>query len=230
MPLNDDTTHADQRALLVVDLQPDFMPGGPLACERGDEIVDAIGALINDSRFGRVVASQDWHPPGHISFAGSHAERAPFDTLELYGEPHTLWPDHCVRGTPGAALDPRVDWSRADLILRKGSDPRIDSYSVFRDNLGPDGQRPATGLAGWLRERGVREVYLCGLAREVCVLWSAEDAAAAGFDTFFLWPLTRPVTSASDVATRQRLGERGIHIVDAPDMAVLQDRQDSHKE
>lgn len=208
----------DQRALIVVDLQPDFMPGGPLACEGGDELASDIAGAMASGHFGHVVATQDWHPPGHISFASRHPGRRPFETITLYEQPQTLWPDHCLRGSDGAALDPRLDWSNVDLILRKGCDPRIDSYSAFRDNPGPEGERPATGLEGFLRARGVQEVYLCGLAREVCVLWSAEDAQRAGFITHFLWSLTRPVSSESDRATRSRLEKEGIGMIDPPSM------------
>ena len=138
-------------ALLVVDLQPDFMPGGALPCHQGDVIVPGIGALLRARCYRTVVATQDWHPRGHASFASSHPGHEPFETIGLHGQPQVLWPDHCVQGTPGASLDPRVDWDAADLVLRKGSDPQVDSYSAFRGNHGPGGDRPPTGLAGWLR-------------------------------------------------------------------------------
>jgi len=197
-------------ALLVIDLQPDFMPGGALACHEGDAIVPGIAALLASRRYQTVVATQDWHPPGHASFASSHPGRAPFETIELHGQPQVLWPDHCVQGTPGAALDPRVDWRAADLILRKGTNPQVDSYSAFRENHGPGGTRPSTGLAGWLRERGIVEVHLCGLARDYCVLWSAQDAAEAGLRVRFLWELTRPVTPEGDAPTREALRTAGV--------------------
>ena len=199
-------------ALLVVDLQPDFMPGGALACHDGDAIVPGIDALLRARRYRTVVATQDWHPPGHASFASSHPGHQPFDAIELHGHPQTLWPDHCVQGTPGAALDPRVDWTPLDLVLRKGGNPQVDSYSGFRENHGPAGTRPSTGLAGWLRERGIDEVHVCGLARDYCVLWTAQDAAAAGFRVRFLWDLTRPVTPSGDAATRAALSAANIAI------------------
>lgn len=197
-------------ALLVIDLQPDFMPGGALACHEGDAIVPGIAALLASRRYRTVVATQDWHPTGHASFASSHRGRAPFETIELHGHPQVLWPDHCVQGTPGAALDPRIDWNTADLILRKGTHPQVDSYSAFRGNHGPGGTRPPTGLAGWLRERGIDEVHVCGLARDYCVLWSAQDAADAGFRVRFLWDLTRPVAPAGDAPAREALRVAGI--------------------
>jgi nicotinamidase/pyrazinamidase len=200
-------------ALLVVDLQPDFMPRGALACHEGDAIVPGIAALLASRRYRTVVATQDWHPPGHLSFASSHPGRVAFETIVLHGHPQVLWPDHCVQGSAGAVLDPRVDWSVADMILRKGGDPGIDSYSAFRSNHGPDGSRPPTGLAGWLRERGIDEVHVCGLARDYCVLWSAQDARAEGFRVGFLWDLTRPVTPDGDANTRHVLAEQGIGIL-----------------
>lgn len=197
-------------ALILVDIQPDFMPGGSLACHEGDAIVEGIDQLLRRRRFRHVVATQDWHPRGHVSFASSHPGRAAFEEVGLYGQPQTLWPDHCVQGTPGAELHPAIDWSALDAVIRKGSDPAIDSYSGFRENHGPDGRRPGTGLAGWLRERGVEEVVVCGLARDVCVLWTAQDAVALGFRAGMLWDLTRPVTPANDAATRETMQASGI--------------------
>ena len=197
-------------ALVLVDVQPDFMPGGPLACHEGDAIVPGIDALLRARRYRHVVATQDWHPRGHVSFAASHPGQAPFARIDLYGQPQTLWPVHCVAGTPGAALHPAIDWSPLDLVVRKGRDPAVDSYSAFRENHGPGGTRPPTGLAGWLRERGVAEVHVCGLARDVCVLWTVQDAQALGLRARMLWDLTRPVTPASDPATRAALAARHI--------------------
>ncbi|GAB3789419.1 bifunctional nicotinamidase/pyrazinamidase [Dyella agri] len=201
---------SERTALIVVDVQPDFMPGGALACHEGDAIVPGIDRLLRMRRFRHVVATQDWHPPGHASFASAHPGTQPFQQITLHGQPQTLWPDHCVQGTPGAALHPGIDWSAADLILRKGSDPQVDSYSGFRENHGPRGTRPATGLAGWLRERGVEDVLVCGLARNVCVLWTAQDAVVAGFKAGLLWELSRPVTPAGDDPTRAALAAQGI--------------------
>ena len=192
-------------ALILVDVQPDFMPDGPLACHEGDAIVPGIDALLRARRYRHVVATQDWHPRGHVSFAANHPGKAPFAQITLHGQPQTLWPVHCVAGTPGAALHEGIDWSPLDLIVRKGTDPAVDSYSAFRENHGPGGARPPTGLAGWLRERGVAEVHVCGLARDVCVLWTVQDALALGFRARMLWELTRPVTPETDEATRAKL-------------------------
>lgn len=204
--------YPDDTALIVVDLQPDFMPGGALPCADGDVIVADIDALLRARRYRTVVATQDWHPPTHASFASQHPGQAPFSQVLLHGQPQTLWPDHCVQGTAGAALDPRVDWTPTDLVLRKGTDAQVDSYSAFRGNHGPGGNRPPTGLAGWLRERGITEVHVCGLARDYCVLWTAQDAAAAGLRVRFLWQLTRPVSADGDAPTRAALAEAGIAI------------------
>jgi len=199
-------------ALLVIDLQPDFMPGGALPCADGDALVAPIDALLRSRDYATVVATQDWHPPTHASFASQHAGHAAFGQITLHGHPQTLWPDHCVQGTAGAALHPGVDWRAADLVLRKGTRVEVDSYSAFRENHGPGGQRPPTGLAGWLRERGIAEVHVCGLARDYCVLWSAQDAAAAGLRVRFLWDLTRPVDPGNDAATRAALADAGIAV------------------
>jgi nicotinamidase/pyrazinamidase len=208
----DDRSAGQHAALVVTDLQPDFLPGGALEIEGGDQVLEGIAGLMGSNRFGTVIATQDWHPRDHISFASSHEGREPLETIELYGHEQVLWPDHCVQGTAGAALHSSMPWWQADLILRKATDPAVDSYSAFRDNWAPDGDRPPTGLAGLLRERGVSKVILCGLARDYCVRWSAEDAADAGFDTVVLWDLTRPVDSDSDPSVAAALEARGVEI------------------
>ncbi|WP_269792437.1 nicotinamidase [Stenotrophomonas sp. Iso1] len=206
--------YAKDIALLVVDLQPDFMPGGALPCHQGDAIVPGIAKLLASRQYATVVATQDWHPHDHASFASQYSGHKPLEVITLHGQSQTLWPDHCVQGTAGAALDPRVDWNNANLILRKGSDRQVDSYSAFRENFGPRGDRPATGLAGWLHERGIAEVHVCGLARDYCVLWSAQDAAISGFRVRFLWDLTRPVSANNDAAVRIALSEGGVEIAE----------------
>jgi nicotinamidase/pyrazinamidase len=178
-------------ALVVIDLQPDFMPGGPLAVAEGDRIAEPVGRLA--ARFGTVVATQDFHPVGHVSFASSHPGRQPFDKIALYGGEQTLWPDHCVAATPGAALHPALPDSAVTLILRKGTRRSIDSYSGFQENPGPDGRRSSTGLGAWLRARGVGRVFVVGLARDYCVRATALDAAAEGFESWVLDDLTRAV-------------------------------------
>ena len=172
-------------ALLVVDVQNDFCTGGALAVPGGEAVVPGINRLWDG--YACKVLTQDWHPPGHASFASSHEGKQPFDTGLLdYGE-QVLWPDHCVQGTPGAAFHPELRTDGADLVLRKGFRPGIDSYSAFFEN---DRTTP-TGLAGYLRERGVERVVLTGLATDFCVGFSALDALASGFETMVLEDLCR---------------------------------------
>ncbi len=200
-------------ALVVVDLQPDFMPGGALPVAEGDQLVSPIRDLLMSGRFDVVVATQDWHPRGHISFASSHPGTAPYDSITLYGHEQVLWPDHCVQGTAGAALHEGLPLEWVDAIIRKGNDPAVDSYSGFRNNWNVMGDRPPTGLAGLLKERGMTHVLICGLARDYCVKWTAEDAADAGFKVRLLWDLTRPVDPTSDDRVREALIAKGVAIV-----------------
>ena len=197
-------------ALLVVDLQHDFLPGGALAVAEGDAIVTPVAALA--PTFETVVATQDWHPPGHVSFASSHPGRRPFEALALPQGPQELWPDHCVRGTRGAALHPALPDAALTLLLRKGTRLEVDSYSAFRENLGPDGRRPTTGLGAWLKARGVRRVFVCGLARDFCVRASAVDAAAEGLDTIVLDDLTRAVFPDRRADTDAALSAAGVRM------------------
>ncbi len=178
-------------ALLVVDLQRDFLPGGALGVGGGDEVVAPIAALM--PAFGTVVVTQDWHPPGHVSFASAHPGRRPYELLQLPQGPQELWPDHCVQGSPGAALHPALPDAPVSLVLRKGTRREVDSYSTFRENVGPDGRRPSTGLGAWLKARGVARAFLCGLARDFCVRASAVDGAEEGLEVVVLDDLTRAV-------------------------------------
>jgi len=164
-----------QDALIVVDVQNDFCPGGALAVADGDAIVPAINALMAAS--SQVILTQDWHPAGHRSFASAHPGRLPYQHITLpYGE-QTLWPDHCIAGTPGADFHPALEQNNAALIVRKGRNPALDSYSAFFEN----DRVTATGLCGYLRESGVTDVTFCGLATDFCVAWSALDAVRLGF-------------------------------------------------
>jgi nicotinamidase/pyrazinamidase len=166
--------------LLIIDVQNDFCPGGALAVADGDATVPVINRL--SQRFGHVAATQDWHPSGHSSFATSYPGSSPFETLAMPYGPQTLWPDHCVQGTPGAALHPQLSIERAELIIRKGFRPEIDSYSAFFEN----DRRTPTGLAGYLLERGLKKIFLVGLATDYCVHYSAVDARRLGFDTIVI--------------------------------------------
>jgi nicotinamidase/pyrazinamidase len=166
--------------LLIIDVQNDFCPGGALAVADGDATVPVINRL--SQRFGHVAVTQDWHPSGHSSFATSHPGSSPFETIDMPYGPQTLWPDHCVQGTPGAALHPQLSTERAELIIRKGFRPEIDSYSAFFEN----DRRTPTGLAGYLLERGLKKIFLVGLATDYCVHYSAIDARRLGFDTIVI--------------------------------------------
>lgn len=207
-------------ALLVVDIQPDFLPGGRLAVSEGDRILPGVTQLMKDDGFDLVVATQDWHPPGHVSFASGHDGREPFETMTLHDHEQVLWPDHCVQGTRGAELVTGLPWNRAAAIIRKGMDPRVDSYSGFRNNWGPDGTRPDTGLAGYLRERGIQRVIVCGLARDVCVRWTAEDSVDAGFDTTLVWDLSRSVDPSADDELRSALSDHGVHLTTLDELEI----------
>jgi nicotinamidase/pyrazinamidase len=184
----------DTDLLLAVDVQNDFCPGGALAVPRGDEVLAPINRI--GRRFAHVALTQDWHPRDHRSFASQHAGRRPFETITLsYGE-QTLWPDHCIQGTAGAAFHPDLDLPHAELILRKGFAREIDSYSAFFEN----DRRTPTGLASYLRERGFRRLYLAGLATDYCVAYSALDAIRAGFAVIVLEDACRAIDLEGSLA------------------------------
>lgn len=168
---------APVKALILVDLQNDFCPGGALPVPEGDRVIPVVNRLLG--RFGLVVATQDWHPPDHGSFAANHPGRKAGEAIDLNGLPQILWPVHCVQNTPGADFHPALERGRIERVFQKGTDPAIDSYSGFFDN----GRRRATGLADFLRERRVTDVFVCGLATDYCVKATALDAAALGFRT-----------------------------------------------
>lgn len=195
------------KTLIVVDLQKDFIPGGYLPVPKGDEIVTLINGIV--SKFDLVVATQDWHPANHLSFASNHEGRKPFEEIMLDGLTQTLWPDHCVQGSDGANFAPGFDDRRVEAIFRKGTDPRIDSYSGFFDN----GHRKSTGLADYLRGRGVRELYVCGLASEYCVLYTALDAIAQGFDTYYIADLTRALDEQAFERAKATIVKKGGKVI-----------------
>lgn len=161
----------------LVDVQPTFMPGGELPVPEGDAILPVLARLLEGGAFAHAFATQDWHPADHLSFASQHPGRAPFETVTMPYGPQILWPDHAVQGSANAAIHPAVPQGRIELILRKGFRRTVDSYSAFFEN----DHATATGLDAWLRARGVRRLFLAGLATDFCVLWSAEDAVRLGF-------------------------------------------------
>jgi nicotinamidase/pyrazinamidase len=185
-------------ALIVTDVQNDFCPGGALAVGGGDEIVPVVNRLIESAR--HVVLTQDWHPAGHLSFASSHAGAAPFSTTTMPYGPQTLWPDHCVQGSSGGAFHAGLVWTKAELVVRKGYRKEIDSYSAFFEN---DRTTP-TGLAGYLRERGLTRLVFCGLATDFCVAYSALDAARLGFSVSVLVDACRAIDLDGSLAEAER--------------------------
>lgn len=200
--------------LLVIDVQNDFCPGGALEVPGGDRVVPVINDLIG--RFDHVVLTQDWHPPGHSSFASQHAGAEPFtQTTAAYG-PQTLWPDHCIQGTKGAEFHTNLTADKAEMVIRKGFRPAVDSYSAFFEN---DKTTP-TGLTGYLRERGFTHVYCTGLALDVCVRYSAEDALAQGFGVTVIEDACRAIDmDGSAAATREVFAASGIALVNSKDAA-----------
>lgn len=194
----------------LIDIQPTFMPGGELPVAEGDSIVPLVNQLIR--RFGHAFATQDWHPAGHASFASAHPGRRPYDTIQLPYGTQVLWPDHAVAGSANAALHPALDQTRVEVVIRKGFRSTLDSYSAFFEN---DRTTP-TGLEAWLRQRGFRRIFLCGLATDFCVAWSAEDAARLGFATVVIEDACRgiglPTVEGSTTMddARDRLSAQGV--------------------
>ncbi|WP_027581981.1 bifunctional nicotinamidase/pyrazinamidase [Bradyrhizobium sp. Ai1a-2] len=194
--------------LLIVDVQNDFCPGGALAVADGDAVVPVVNRL--SGRFDHVVLTQDWHPRGHSSFATSHQGSAPFETITMPYGPQTLWPDHCVQGTAGAAFHPQLSTDRAELVIRKGFRSAIDSYSAFYEN---DRTTP-TGLAGYLRERGLKRIFMAGLATDYCVHYSALDARRLGFETVVVESGCRAIDLAGSLAAAHAaMAAGGVQVV-----------------
>jgi nicotinamidase/pyrazinamidase len=190
--------------LIVVDVQNDFLPGGSLAVPKGDEVIAPINALAK--KFAHVIMTQDWHTPGHASFASTHSGKKPFETTALRYGNQVLWPDHCVQGSRGAALADSVDIPKAELIIRKGYRQDTDSYSAFNE-----ADRRPTGLAGYLNERGFKRVFCAGLATDFCVAWTAQDARGAGFDAVVIEDASRGIdTQGSLAAAWDAMGKAGV--------------------
>jgi nicotinamidase/pyrazinamidase len=208
--MTEHVTLSEQDLLLVVDIQNDFCPGGRLAVPRGDEVVPVINRLA--TRFRHVVMTQDWHPPGHLSFASTHPGRKPYETIEVSYGPQILWPDHCVQATSGAELRKDLQIAHAQLVLRKGYHRDIDSYSAFYEN----DRKTQTGLASYLRERGFTRVFIAGLAFDFCVRYSCEDAKHKGFDVVVVEDACRGIdVDGSMLATRGLFNAIGVPCVSA---------------
>jgi nicotinamidase/pyrazinamidase len=200
-------------ALLLIDLQSDFMPGGALAVAGGDRILPAINGLAR--KFDHVLLTQDWHPERHISFATSHPNAEPYSQIQVAYGPQTLWPDHCIQHSPGAALHPALDIPHAELILRKGFRREIDSYSAFLEN----DHATSTGLAGYLRDRRLRRIFVAGLAYDYCVRFSALDGKSLGFETLVIEDACRAVDLANSVAeTNAAFTAAGIPRIQSSDL------------
>ncbi|SDC72314.1 bifunctional nicotinamidase/pyrazinamidase [Niabella drilacis] len=191
------------KCLVIVDMQYDFLPGGALPVPGGDRLIPVINRLQQD--YALVVATQDWHPADHKSFASQHKGQNPFDVIDWKGGRQTLWPDHCVQGTPGAALHRDIDQRRIEAIFRKGMNPEIDSYSGFFDN----GHLRATGLGSYLEGRGVDEVHVCGLAADFCVNFTALDALGLGLRAVIIESATLPINAAAYATVKRQFIERG---------------------
>jgi nicotinamidase/pyrazinamidase len=202
--------------LLVIDVQKDFCPGGALAVPHGDEVIALIHRIA--PQFQHIVLTQDWHPANHFSFAASHPGKQPYDSIELGYGIQTLWPPHCVQGTRGAEFNPALHLPQAELILRKGFRPQIDSYSAFFEN---DRSTP-TGLAGYLRERGFARVFLAGLAYDYCVGYSALDARRLGFSTFILRDACRAINLNGSVASIDaEFAKAGVEVIESSELLRL---------
>jgi nicotinamidase/pyrazinamidase len=203
-----------ESALIVVDVQNCFTPGGSLAVKGGEEIVPVINKIAKS--FQNVVLTQDWHTPGHISFASSHPGKKPFDTVKLSYGSQILWPDHCVQGTDGAAIDKGIDIPHAQLIIRKGFNPQVDSYSAF---IEADGKLK-TGLDGYLKSRGIKSVYLVGLATDFCVAWTAIDARKLGFGATVIEDACRGIdTQGSLAAAWKNMEKAGVKRIQSSALA-----------
>ncbi|MCB5177384.1 nicotinamidase [Microvirga lenta] len=201
-------TPTETDILIVTDVQYDFLPGGALAVPDGDAVIAPINRLAQ--AFRHVLPTQDWHPPGHTSFASSHPGRTPFEVIELDYGPQVLWPDHCIQATPGAEISRDLHIPHAQLVIRKGYDPKIDSYSGFIEA----DRKTSTGLAGYLKERGFRRVFCTGLALDFCVHWTALDAKAAGFDTYVIEDASRAIdTNGSLARARDDLRTAEVHTI-----------------
>jgi nicotinamidase/pyrazinamidase len=206
------------RALIIVDIQNDFLPGGALAVTDGDKIIPVVNRL--QENFDLVVLTQDFHPADHGSFASQHPGNSVYEVIDLNGLPQVLWPDHCVQDTPGTAFSMQLSLSLVDRIFVKGTDPSVDSYSGFFDN----GRRKATGLGDYLLQQGATEVYVCGLATDFCVKYTALDALSLGFTTYLIEDASRGVNLGPD-DVRNAVAEMqaaGIHIIQSAEVRILE--------
>ena len=195
------------KALIIVDIQNDFTKGGALEVPNGNDVIPLINKL--QTSFDLIVATQDWHPANHKSFASNHAGRKVFEKISLNGLDQVLWPDHCIQGTKGAEFHKDLETNKIEAIFRKGMDPEIDSYSGFYDN----GHRKNTGLSGYLRERKVKSVYVCGLAGDYCVFFTAKDSLHEGFDTYVIEDACRSISEEGFVTAKTEILNKGGKVI-----------------
>jgi len=191
------------KALVIIDMQNDFMPGGALAVPGGDQIIPLVNKL--QEKFDLVIATQDWHPENHSSFADNHHDKENFDTTVIDGVEQTLWPVHCIQTTDGADFHPHMNAAKIEAIFRKGTDPKIDSYSGFYDNA----HKKSTGLAGYLKGKGITSLYFCGLAAEFCVSYSVLDAIEEGFKVTLYEDATRALDNDAFDLMKDKIYEKG---------------------
>jgi nicotinamidase/pyrazinamidase len=214
-PVSAATKPDRQSALLIIDVQNGFLPGGSLAVEDGDQVIPVINAIAKS--FFNVVLTQDWHPEGHLSFASSHSGRQPFETINLAYGSQVLWPDHCVQGTDGAALAKDLSVPHAALVIRKGIHRDVDSYSAFTEADG----KTTTGLAAYLKARGIKRVFVAGLATDFCVAWTALDARKAGFETHVVEDACRGIDTQGSLARAWAdMAKAGVKRIQSADIAM----------
>jgi nicotinamidase/pyrazinamidase len=200
------------KTLIIIDLQNDFMPGGPLAVPGGNFIVPVINRI--QSHFDLILATQDWHPVNHKSFASNHYGTKPFDRIVLHGSLQTLWPDHCIQGTQGAELDKALDSDRIAGIFRKGMDPEVDSYSGFYDN----NHQLSTGLSGYLKDKGANEICFCGLAADICVYYTILDSILEGFSATLIEDASSPLYPEKLDDIKCELAKVGVRIINSNEL------------
>jgi len=195
------------KTLILIDVQNDFMSGGPLEVPMANEVIPVINKILVN--FDLVLATQDWHPKDHKSFASNHSDRKPFEKIKLHGIPQTLWPDHCIQGSEGAKLHKDIDSNRIATIFRKGMDPEIDSYSGFYDN----NHASSTGLSGYLKEKAITEIHFCGLAADICVYYTILDSILEGFSAVLVEDASRPLYSDKFDDIKCELAKLGVRIL-----------------
>ncbi len=203
------------KALVIIDVQNDFMPGGSLEVPYGDLIVPVINRI--QGKFDLVAITQDWHPQNHVSFASNHPDERPFNKIDLHGADQILWPDHCVQGTKGASFHPALETDGVSAIFRKGMNPLVDSYSGFYDNR----HQISTGLSGYLKEKGITELYFCGLAADICVYYTITDALNEGFSSILIEDAARPLNNETFAFIKEDLIKRGARIINSEEIISL---------